>query len=146
MKKLKIICFIMYLLSSVILIIPISFQNSIADNHDSFLIFYLIIYLIIITITVINSVILAKKLNRSEFGWGIFSFFMPYLSCFILPFLNEAEERSYSKSSSYESGSYGSTYMSDKSCSACGKSVSLSSLAGQSCPHCGAYWGSEREI
>jgi len=81
MKKLKIICFIMYLLSSVILIIPISFQNSIADNHDSFLIFYLIIYLIIITITVINSVILAKKLNRSEFGWGIFSFFMPYLSC-----------------------------------------------------------------
>jgi hypothetical protein len=28
-----------------------------------------------------------------------------------------------------------------KQCGACGKGVSMSSRRGQSCPHCGAYWG-----
>jgi predicted RNA-binding Zn-ribbon protein involved in translation (DUF1610 family) len=44
------------------------------------------------------------------------------------------------------SGTSGSTYTTtsiSKNCSACGKSVSNSSAAGQRCPHCGAYWSSE---
>jgi hypothetical protein len=32
-----------------------------------------------------------------------------------------------------------------KSCSNCGRSVSLSSRAGDRCPHCGAIWGSEQQ-
>lgn len=32
----------------------------------------------------------------------------------------------------------------DKECSACRRSVPLTSSAGQSCPHCGAYWRFER--
>jgi hypothetical protein len=47
---------------------------------------------------------------------------------------------SYNSSSSY--GSY-STY-SSKSCSACGRPVSSFAHAGERCPHCGVYWGSER--
>lgn len=31
-----------------------------------------------------------------------------------------------------------------KSCSACGRQVALTSQAGQSCPNCGAYWSDER--
>jgi predicted RNA-binding Zn-ribbon protein involved in translation (DUF1610 family) len=30
-----------------------------------------------------------------------------------------------------------------KSCSHCGKGVSVSSAAGQRCPYCGAYWSRE---
>ena len=92
-------------------------------------------------ITVIICVMLAKRLKRTRIGWGIFGFFIPFIACFILPFLGEAKPR---PAGSISFG--GSTYLSDKSCSACGKSVSLSSLAGQHCPHCGAYWGTEREI
>lgn len=33
----------------------------------------------------------------------------------------------------------------EKTCSGCGKTVSISSSAGQNCPHCGGYWGSERK-
>lgn len=44
--------------------------------------------------------------------------------------------------SSSTSGSY-STYSASKSCSRCGRQVSLSSTAGQTCPHCGAYWSTE---
>lgn len=32
-----------------------------------------------------------------------------------------------------------------KSCSGCGRSVSLSSRVGDKCPHCGATWSYERE-
>ncbi len=31
----------------------------------------------------------------------------------------------------------GKTFLPDKTCSDCGKSVSLSASAGQNCPHCG---------
>ncbi|MBN1995972.1 hypothetical protein JW935_00385 [candidate division KSB1 bacterium] len=42
------------------------------------------------------------------------------------------------------SGGGGYTYTSAiKTCSRCGRSVPLSSHAGQSCPHCGAYWSTE---
>jgi hypothetical protein len=34
----------------------------------------------------------------------------------------------------------------EKTCGACGKIVSVSSMAGQRCPHCGAYWGAEKTI
>jgi len=34
--------------------------------------------------------------------------------------------------------------LADKQCSACGRSVPLSSKAGQRCPHCGAHWSFEQ--
>jgi hypothetical protein len=34
----------------------------------------------------------------------------------------------------------------DKQCSACGRSVSMSSRAGQRCPHCRAYWSGEKKV
>jgi hypothetical protein len=33
-----------------------------------------------------------------------------------------------------------------KKCSGCGRNVSLTSQAGQRCPHCGGYWSFERQI
>ena len=33
----------------------------------------------------------------------------------------------------------------NKNCGACGRSVPLSSLAGQRCPYCGAYWSYEEQ-
>lgn len=54
---------------------------------------------------------------------------------------NGAGTSSGSSSSSYSGGS--SSYSTvDKSCGRCGGSVSLAASAGESCPHCGAHWGS----
>jgi len=36
--------------------------------------------------------------------------------------------------------------MRTKNCGSCGKPVPLSSAAGQRCPHCGAYWSTERTV
>ena len=97
-------------------------------------------------------VLLAKKLKRSAAGWGIFGFFLPYIACFILPFLKEADPQKKTSwwSSQQGSGSswgsgYGTSYYSRKTCSACGREVPSDSHAGQYCPHCRAYWGSENK-
>lgn len=97
----------------------------------------------------------AQSRNRSGFWWWIVCSYLPFFAI-MLALKPEGEEvvipetdtsssyspSSYSSgsSSSYSSGSY---YSSSKSCSACGKAVSLSASAGQSCPHCGAYWSTE---
>jgi hypothetical protein len=76
----------------------------------------------------------------------VFSFFLPWLSGLIIAFLGESQYKSRGGYSYSGGSSFGSPYLADKSCSACGRSVSLSSSAGQRCPHCGAYWSAEREI
>jgi hypothetical protein len=70
----------------------------------------------------------------------------------VLPFLKEADPQKKTSwwSSQQESGSswgsgYGTSYYSRKTCSACGREVPSESHAGQRCPHCGAYWGSENK-
>lgn len=97
-------------------------------------------------ITIIFVVILAGKLNRSRIGWGIFSLLLPWAAGIIIAFLKEAEYKP-KIDYSYTKPSYsGSTYVSQKTCSACGRSVSLSATAGQRCPHCGVYWSTERRM
>ncbi len=157
MKKLRIACFILALVNFLYFIASFIWpiQNNLITNNEYLLYLGIAARIMAVVITVI----LAGKLNRSFFGWFVFSLLLPWLSCFIIAFLNENEyDRSngfnYESSwynnddgySSYRSSSYDSTYLSDKSCSACGRSVSLSSLAGQRCPHCGAYWSDERRI
>jgi len=94
---------------------------------------------------------LAKKLKRSAFGWGIFAFFLPFIACFILPFLKEGDplkksswwNSSEGTSGSWDSG-YGTAGYSRKTCGACHREVPLSSHSGQCCPYCGVYWGAEK--
>jgi hypothetical protein len=38
---------------------------------------------------------------------------------------------------------FSQTIIDQKSCGRCGKQVSLSSVVGDNCPHCGAYWGAQ---
>lgn len=113
---------------------------------------YAWIIMILWGLVFVNSMILAAVLNRSSCGWGIGGILAPYLFGLILPFLYKAEPSTetscsttggWSPSTSVYGG--GST-LTDKQCSNCGRSVSLAAQAGQSCPHCGAYWGSERQI
>ena len=138
-KNLRIASFILGLVALINLIV--SFNTEKYENINSLL------YNPLAIAAVVVNVILAKKLDRSAWGWGIFSLFLPFLACFILSFLDESEDDDYSYpgGSSYGSSSYGNTYATDKSCTACGKGVPLSSAAGQHCPHCGVYWSSETE-
>jgi hypothetical protein len=148
MKTLKIACFLMGMIAIVKLvytytIIPAATVQQPQDLNITLTIVNLAVALVSAAI----SFLLAKKLNRSAFGWGIFSFFLPFFSCFILPFL-KWKETTYRPATSYNSSSYGNSswgsgYYSDKTCSSCHKSVPTSSRAGQYCPHCGVYWSTE---
>jgi len=40
----------------------------------------------------------------------------------------------------------GNMYSGRKTCSKCGKTVTMSARAGEHCPYCGAYWVSEKQI
>jgi predicted RNA-binding Zn-ribbon protein involved in translation (DUF1610 family) len=35
------------------------------------------------------------------------------------------------------------SFLANKQCGACGRNVSLASMSGQKCPHCGVYWSYE---
>ena len=151
MKKLRIACFIFALVNLgffiIVLIEPATYNPNAGIKYLGYLSIFARISSAVIT------VILARKLDRSLFGWLVFSFLIPWLAGFIITFLDENIYGSY-KNYSYNGNEYGyndsishtSTYLADKSCSACGRSVSLSSSAGQKCPYCGAYWSSERQI
>lgn len=141
MKPLRVTCFILGVISVISFVLSFFFLNY-PDKHKNG--FMLVSFRLGITIVaVVISAVLAKKLNRSVVGWIFFSLFFPFISCFILPFLDEAPYRS---SSFFGGSSYGGSYYADKKCSACGKSVPLSSTSGQRCPHCGVYWSSESKI
>jgi uncharacterized membrane protein YgcG len=155
MKALRIGCFAMGLISIARTVYiyssaPSAMQQQQQQPQATAIVFTLFIS---IASTVI-CVLLARKLNRSAAGWGIFGFFLSYISCFILPFLKERDPNAKSASwwntagNSGNSGgsNYGGTsYYGEKTCSRCGRVVSSSSRAGQSCPHCGAYWSTETE-
>lgn len=149
MKKLRITCFALALIQLIFFFGNIfhSIQSENVDNSKEFSISFSFVlgYLITIAIVVVT-VILAGKLNRSKLGWGIFSLFFPWLAGIIIAFLKEAEYKSRADYGYAGSGSYTSTFIANKSCSACGRSVSLSSAAGQRCPYCGAYWSTERRV
>lgn len=149
MKNLRITCFVLAFIQLIFFVRnffrPIQPEN--IDNSDeySFSIQFILGFVITIAIVIVT-VILAGKLNRSRIGWGIFSLLLPWLAGIIIAFLKEAEYKS-SADYGYAGGSpYTSTFLTSKSCSACGRSVSLSSSPGQRCPHCGAYWSTERRI
>lgn len=83
--------------------------------------------------------ILAKSLNRSRLWWSLGFIFCIGLPPLLLFFLKEAEHP-YTLPTSQSS-----SYM-NKTCSNCGRSVSLLSKAGDSCPYCKAYWSMERKF
>jgi hypothetical protein len=90
--------------------------------------FALIIFLIM---CIVN---LAESLNRTKVWWSIgFPF------SFLLLFLGKADHP-FKLPSSNTYTSYGG-----KTCSRCGKAVSLSAKAGDVCPHCRAHWDFERK-
>jgi hypothetical protein len=64
----------------------------------------------------------------------------------IIAFLNQAEYKPRIDYGYNGTSPSTSTYVDNKSCSACGRSVSLAASAGQRCPHCGVYWSTERRI
>jgi hypothetical protein len=97
-------------------------------------------------------IFLSGKLNRSKAGWGIFGFFLPYIACFILPFLKMTDPASKGTSWWNTTGGTGTSsgntrggysFYGEKTCGRCGRVVPSSSRPGQNCPHCGAYWGTE---
>jgi hypothetical protein len=125
--------------------------------------------------TIIISMVLAKSLNRSFIDWGILSFIFPFLAPTILAIKKKKPERevvtgfganiifgiidsfffkiitiifsvifagSYSKAGEVSASNVGES----KVCGKCGKAVPISASAGQSCPHCDAYWSSENKI
>jgi hypothetical protein len=101
---------------------------------------------------VILSIALAKSLNRSRWDWGILSFLFPYLAPTILVFHKKSPEgeRGVARrlvSAMFGAGSTGTVLSSaSKNCGRCGKEVPLDARAGERCPHCGAYWSTERTI
>ncbi|MGD0815318.1 MAG: hypothetical protein ABSA83_17105 [Verrucomicrobiota bacterium] len=50
-----------------------------------------------------------------------------------------------STSSGFRSYNSRPSFSFSKSCSGCGRQVSIAAHAGQRCPHCGVYWSSERQ-
>ena len=149
MKNLRITCFALALIQLVFfvsnIIRSIQLQNT-GNSNESPISFIVILGYVITVAIVVATVILAGKLNRSKIGWGIFSLLFPWLAGIIIAFLKESEYKSRADYGYAGSGSYSSTFLANKSCSGCGRSVSLSSAAGQRCPHCGAYWSTERRI
>lgn len=149
MKNLRIVCFALAIINILLFIRnfyqvaqqqPIVIGNQ--DGYNS----QLVVGYVVTIITVIFVVILAGKLNRSRFGWGLFSLFLPWLAGIIIALLKPAEYKPRTDYD-YTSPNYPtSTYISQKTCSACGRSVSLSSSAGQRCPYCGVYWSTERRM
>jgi len=140
MRYLKIACFISALFGVANFIAPLAYGIENSPEYQGPLSF------IITVVTVAVTAMLAKKLHRSAWGWGIFSLLLPFVSGFIIPFLGV--KKYYGGGDyDYSGGSgYTSTYLSDKSCSACGRSVPLSSASGQCCPYCGAYWSTETTV
>ncbi|RPH90662.1 MAG: hypothetical protein EHM72_18910 [Calditrichaeota bacterium] len=107
---------------------------------------FYIVTVVLVVIQVIFTVKLAKRLKRDAAIWGTMAVITTGLSSLVLAFLGEKGEASMRKTRtpSYSSG-FGSSYqVSQKTCGACGRIVSVSAHAGQSCPHCGAYWGEEK--
>lgn len=105
-------------------------------RQRTYLFAFSILFFIAIMIAVIT---LAKKLNRNATIWCFACLFLPGL-LIVLAFLDRASSPFRFKSS-YTPMSY----TMNKTCSQCGRSVSLISRAGQHCPHCGAYWSFERK-
>ncbi len=96
------------------------------------------------------SLALAKALNRPRADWGVVAVFLPYFSCSYLGMSKRNWESSKgiigTILGSFSSASPGGGGFSvAKTCSRCGKSVSAAARAGQRCPHCGAYWSSEKQ-
>jgi hypothetical protein len=144
MRNLRIACFACALANFVTFFSR--FFRPAPENSEGVNAGFMMLYMGLVIAAVILNVLLARKLNRSGLGWGALSLFLPWVAGFIIPFLGEAEYRprpSYSWGGT--SGGYGGTYISSKSCSACGKNVPLTSRPGQRCPHCGAYWSTETQ-
>lgn len=150
MKTLKIVCFALGLLGWVRLLYTFLLNSQAAQPQPPLSTILISVYTYSILSTIIV-VLLARKLKRSAVGWGIFSFFLPYIACLILPFLKEGDpvkRRSWWEpigSGGNQWGSYNTTEWSQKTCGACGREVPPDSHSGQRCPHCGAYWGAENK-
>ena len=143
MKNLRIACFVCALANLVsfsVGIILSSRENS--ERADAGILY---LYPLLIIAMVILTVLLARQLNRSGFGWGVFSLFFPWIAGFIIAFLGKAEYKPKPTFSWGGTGGYTGTYVAGKSCSACGQSVPVTSMVGQRCPHCGAYWSTETQ-
>jgi hypothetical protein len=153
MKALRISCFTIGLLSLGRSFYPVFLSKNPAEMQQYSPVL-VVISLATAVICAVICVLLAKKLNRSTAGWGIFGFFVPFIACFILPFLKVVDPatkgtswwNTAGNSGSYGDSSYGGTsYYDQKTCSRCGKVVSSSSRAGQNCPHCGVHWSTESQ-
>jgi hypothetical protein len=154
MKALKIACFAMGLAGIANIAFNYSTAPAVVPQQQPTMGPSVAFSLLIGVISAILCVKLAGKLHRSKVGWGIFGFFLSYIACFILPFLNErdpsAPRNSWwntagSSGSSWGNSYGGTSYYGQKTCSRCGRVVPSTSRPGQSCPHCGAYWSTESE-
>jgi len=80
------------------------------------------------------SVLLALTSISTLIWWGMFITLLVYLY----------KSRIKKPAIGYSTPSYTSGYnVTKKTCSACGREVPVTSQAGQRCPHCGIYWGTE---
>jgi hypothetical protein len=93
----------------------------------------------------VAAAMLAKRLNRNPWVWGIGCLFLAGILPIVLALLGRAAKPFKFEASAPRASSWGGfgSYTRDKRCSRCGRSVPLTSHAGQSCPFCGAYWSSE---
>jgi hypothetical protein len=85
MKKLRIACFSLTLISWLSVVIPIIAN---IDNFGNLLCVHSMVWYVAAVFCTFK---LAKKLNRSAFVWVFFSFILPYLPCLIITFLDEKE-------------------------------------------------------
>lgn len=99
----------------------------------------------------ILAIYLAKELNRSRLDWFVLTLLFPF-TLTILSFLGQGTISSKTHGgviASFFAGMSNSSSTSSnviKQCSRCGRTVPISSRAGERCPFCGSYWSDERTI